>query len=63
MDPFEFWRPYIAAARANLTALKFPEDISPDWIRRRVADMKCSPNYPQVVAHTLMVARELCMLG
>jgi len=63
MDPFEFWRPYIAAARANLTTLNFPENISPDWIRRRLAEMKCSPKYPATVAHSLMLARELCLLG
>src|SRR3954466_7394328 len=63
MDPFEYWHPYITVARAHLTDLKFPENISPDWIRRRLEEMRCSPKYPKTVAHTVMLARELCMLG
>ena len=61
MDPIDWWVPHVDTARANLTALRFPEDISPDWIKKNLAEMRCSQNYPVLVAHNLMLARELCV--
>lgn len=63
MDPVDFWSPYIIAARANLSRAKYPDDISPDWIKKNLDAMKCSPNYPDMVAHNIAVARELCVAG
>jgi hypothetical protein len=75
MDAFAFWLPFIDAARGNLCKLRFPGDISPDrklrfpdnispdWIKGHLTAMRCSPNYPETVAHSLMLARELCVAG
>src|SRR3954466_13604118 len=63
MDPITGWLPYLGVARASLTTLRFGNDIAVDWISRHLEEMRCSPNYPETVAHTVMLARELCMVG
>jgi len=63
MDVFEPWLPYIVSARANLVRAQYPDNISPDWIARHLDAMRCSPNYPDIVAHNVSLARELCVAG
>lgn len=52
----------IALARANLFKGKFPE-IKLESVEQRLAEYKCSPKYPEDVAHNIMLARELCVAG
>jgi hypothetical protein len=63
VDIVEPWSPFISAARANLGRLQFPDNISPDWIKKHLDLMRCSPNYPDTVAHNVTLARELCVAG
>jgi len=56
------WSALIDVARANLTTKRFPE-IEPDWMKRQLAAIRCSPKYPETLAHTVMLARELCASG
>jgi hypothetical protein len=63
VDPFEAWRPFIRAARANLARKRFPDNISPEWVKRQLDSMRCSPNYPDLVAHNVVQSRELCVAG
>src|SRR6202022_2138078 len=52
----------IALARRDLARHRFP-DIEVARIKRGLAEYRCSPNYPEVVAHNIMLARELCVAG
>src|SRR5712692_10605203 len=52
----------VALGRANLCPCQFPE-IAPEQVERRLAEYKCSSKYPEVVAHNLMLAREVCVAG
>jgi hypothetical protein len=52
----------IALAAANLARPKFPE-VRQESVLRRLAEYRCSPKYPEVVAHNMMLARELCVAG
>jgi len=63
VDPVEIWSPFIVAARANLARARFPDDISPEWVKRQLESMRCSPNYPDLVAHNVVLSRELCIAG
>jgi hypothetical protein len=56
------WESLVALARSNLCPDRFP-DISPEQVTRRLVEYRCSPKYPEVVAHNLMLARELCVAG
>lgn len=57
------WTSLMAVARANLARSRFPEDTRPDWVEETLSAMRCSPNYPDLVAHNLLIARELCVAG
>src|SRR5437870_1465109 len=52
----------IALARSNLARTTFPK-VEARSIERQLAEYRCSRNYPDVVAHNLMLARELCVTG
>src|SRR5690348_9238323 len=52
----------IALARASLTPHQFPA-VGLEAVEGRLAEYRCSPNYPEVVAHNMMLARELCVAG
>src|SRR5207302_10718534 len=52
----------IALARSHLTPHRFP-DVDASSVERRLAEYRCSPNYPEVVAYNMMLARELCVAG
>src|SRR5207248_2755749 len=54
--------PLIRAARANLTPHLFPE-IALEPIHENLVAMRCSPAYPEAVAHNVMLARQLCVAG
>jgi hypothetical protein len=63
MDSLGDWTRFIATARTNLRQLRVPDDLSPEWVERQLQPMRCSPNYPNLVAHNVLLARELCMVG
>jgi hypothetical protein len=52
----------VALGRANLCPVQFP-DVPSESVERRLAEYRCSPRYPEVVAHNLMLAREVCVAG
>ena len=51
-----------ALGRANLVPCLFP-DVPVEHVVGRLEEYKCSANYPEVVAHNLMLAREVCVAG
>jgi hypothetical protein len=57
------WTHFIATARTNLKQLPVPDNISSEWVELQLQSMRCSPNYPNLVAHNVLLARELCMVG
>src|SRR4051812_40228284 len=63
MDSIGDWRRFIATTRARLKQRRVPQDLSPEWIERQLQPIRCSPNYPDLAAHDVLLARELCMVG
>src|SRR3954467_9828978 len=57
------WDRLIKLARANLSPHLFPDDTQVRSVEEELARMRCSPNYPEVVAHNVALARELCVAG